>query len=36
MTAQLTSIRPRLSAYRIIRLFAGPVTAYRLTLAGRG
>jgi hypothetical protein len=27
MTAQLTSIRPRLSAYRIIRLFAGPVTA---------
>lgn len=36
MSVHRTPIRPRLSAYRIIRLFAGPVTAYRLTLAGRG
>lgn len=36
MSTQLTSIRPRLSAYRIIRRLAGPVLAYRLTLAGRG
>ena len=36
MSAHRTPIRSRLSAYRMIRLFAGPLLAYRLTLAGRG
>lgn len=36
MSVHRTPIRPRLSAYRIVRRFAGPVLAYRLTLAGRG